>query len=124
MALWVNETTLLPVLVPLVPTATLFARFTAALGDVLAAHNAAAGYVTPEASEMDQFRLAKTANRGVVGIMNEFIFLADTYTEGIDQPNLHALSLRLAETPCGPLYKRHISPDRELAALLAQHPTT
>ena len=112
-----NETTLLPVLASLVPTATLFARFTAA-------HNAAAGYVTPEASEIDQFRLAKTANRSVVGIMNEFIFLADAYTEGIDQPHLHALSLRLAETPCGPLYKRHINPDRELAALLAQHPTT
>lgn len=116
---------LLPVLVPLVPTATLFAPLhRPALGDVLAAHNAAAGYVTPEASEMDQFRLAKTANRSVVGIMNELIFLADAYTEGIDQPDLHALSLRLAETPCGPLYKRHISPDRELAALLAQHPTT
>ena len=29
-------------------------------------------------------------------------------------------TMRLSETPCGPLYKRHVSPDRELAALLAQ----
>ena len=27
--------------------------------------------------------------------------------------------MRLAQTPCGPLYKRHLSPDRELTALLA-----
>jgi hypothetical protein len=30
------------------------------------------------------------------------------------------LSLQLATTPCGPLYKGHVSPDRELAALVAQ----
>jgi len=33
---------------------------------------------------------------------------------------LLGLSVRLAGTPCGPLYKRDVSPDRELAALLAQ----
>jgi len=31
------------------------------------------------------------------------------------------LSLRPAETPCGPLYGRHGSVDRELAVLVAQH---
>jgi len=29
-----------------------------------------------------------------------------------------ALAMRLAATPCGPLYSKHVSPDRELAALL------
>jgi hypothetical protein len=30
------------------------------------------------------------------------------------------LSLQLAGTPLGPLYQRHVSPDRELAALVAE----
>ena len=63
-------------------------------------------------------RLAKTANRSVVGIMNEFTFLAEAYRSDTPGPDLLALALRLAATPCGPLYSKHISPDRELAALL------
>jgi hypothetical protein len=62
-------------------------------------------------------RLAKTANRSVVGIMNEFTFLAEAYRGDTPAPDLPALAIRLAATPCGPLYSRHISPDRELAAL-------
>ena len=61
-------------------------------------------------------RLAKTANRSVVGIMNEFTFLAEAYRG--DTPHLLALATRLATTPCGPLYSKHVSPDRELDALL------
>jgi hypothetical protein len=63
-------------------------------------------------------RLAKTANRSVVGIMNEFTFLADAYRSGMPVPDLLALAMRLAATPCGPLYSKHVSPDRELEALL------
>ncbi len=118
--LFVNEPTLLPVLVPLAPTATLAERFPAALGDVLAAHNADAGFIAAELAEMGQLRLAKTSNRSVVGMMNEFTFLAEAHLGTGTQPDLLGLSVRLAGTPCGPLYKRHISPDRELAALLAQ----
>ena len=63
-------------------------------------------------------RLAKTANRSVVGIMNEFTYLAEAYRGDTPVPDLLALALRLAATPCGPLYSKHMSPDRELAALL------
>ena len=62
-------------------------------------------------------RLAKTANRSVVGIMNEFTFLAQAYRGDAPAPDLLALAMRLATTPCGPLYGKHVSPDRELAAL-------
>jgi hypothetical protein len=34
--------------------------------------------------------------------------------------HLLGLSVRLAETPCGPLDKRHIGPDRELATHVAR----
>jgi hypothetical protein len=35
--------------------------------------------------------------------------------------DLVPMAVRLAGTPCIPLYKRHSFPDRELAALVANH---
>jgi Domain of unknown function (DUF6933) len=63
--------------------------------------------------------LAKTASRSVVGVMNEFKYLAEVSANLDEESDLLALSMRLAETPCRPLHKRHIIPDRELAALIA-----
>ena len=51
--------------------------------------------------------------------MNEFSFLADHHRADFGG-DLVELSVRL-ETPCSPLYKRHISPDRELAAVIQRH---
>ncbi len=119
-ALLVSEVTLLPVLMPLAPAATLLQRFGPHLAAVLAAHGTPAEFIDAELQEMDQVRLAKTASRSVVGIMNEFSYLADAWRQ--DEPDLLALAVRLAATPCGPLYQRHISPDRELAALAAAQP--
>jgi hypothetical protein len=62
---------------------------------------------SPETAEQ---RLAKTNNRSVVGVMNEIT--------GPD--DLTWLSRTLAQTPCSPLYGRHISPGRELAATLTE----
>lgn len=115
--LFVNELTLLPVLVPLAPMTALVDRFVQGLRDVLAAHGAPEGFIVAEGAEMAEVRLAKTSNRSVVGIMNEFIFLAETFS-GRGAPDLLELSMRLAQTPCGPLYSRHGSPDRELSAFL------
>ena len=55
--------------------------------------------------------------------MTEFTYLAEAYSADRGESNLLELSLRLSETPCGPLYKRHHSPDRELAALLSEGQT-
>jgi len=77
-------------------------------------------FIEAELQSMDEVRLARTASRSVVGIMNEFTYLADAWRQ--DEPDLLAFAMRLAATPCGPLYKRHISPDRELAALVAAQP--
>ena len=119
-ALFVNERTLLPVLVPLAPALSVADRLGPALAKVLTAQGASTTFVESELSEMAEYRLAKTANRSVVGIMNEFAFLAEVFTDRPGEPSLLDLSLRLAETPCGPLDKRHGSPDRELTALLAE----
>jgi hypothetical protein len=117
-ALFVSEPTLLPVLMPLAPVATLLARFPQQLAAVLAAHGTPSALIDEEQRQMRDRRLAKTANRSVVGIMNEFTFLAEAYRSDTPAPDLPALAVRLAATPCGPLYGKHVSPDRELAALL------
>lgn len=115
--LLVNELTLLPVLMPLAPAFTLASRIPDQIARVLSAHGTPDEIVNAESQHMSDCRFGKTANRSVVGIMNEFAFLADAW-RGRD-PDLLALAIRLAETPCGPLYRRNISPDRELAALVA-----
>ncbi len=60
---------------------------------------------------MEPRRLAKTNSRSVLGVMNEFKYLAEIHAKLDGETDLLALSLQLAQTPCGPLYKRHISPD-------------
>jgi hypothetical protein len=117
-ALFVNESTLLPVLMPLAPAATLLARFPQQVATVLAAHGTPDTIIGAELRQMHDYRLAKTANRSVVGIMNEFTHLAEVYRADTQVPDLLGLAMRLATTPCGPLYGRHVSPDRELDALV------
>jgi hypothetical protein len=117
-ALFVNESTLLPVLMPLAPAATLLARFPQQVATVLAAHGTPDTTIGEELQQMRDRRLAKTTNRSVVGIMNEFTYLAETYRGDTLAPDLLGLAMRLATTPCGPLYSKHISPDRELQASL------
>jgi hypothetical protein len=117
--LLVNERTLLPVLMPLAPAATMPARVADQVGHVLAAHGVPDSVMRAEVDRMRQWRIAPTASRSVVGVMNEFTFLGDTFRDAAN-PNLIDIAVRLAATPCSPLYARHVSPDRELAALLEQ----
>ena len=117
-ALFVSEPVLLPVLLPLAPAATLLARFPRQVAAVLAAHGTPQAVIEEELWQMRDRRLGKTANRSVVGIMNEFTFLAGACQGDTASPDLLALALHLAATPCGPLYGRHVSPDRELKALV------
>jgi hypothetical protein len=96
----------------------LLARFPHQAAAALAAHRTPQAVIDEELRQMRDRRLAKTANRTVTGIMNEFTFLAGACRGGTPALDLLALSVRLAATPCGPLYSKHVSPDRELAALL------
>lgn len=117
-ALFVNEPTLLPVLLLFAPAATVLDRFRAAAAEVLAAHRVSSDFIANEVDEMVQCRLTKTDNRSVLGVMNEFAYLADAYRSSTPDLDLQKLSLRLAETPCSPLYRSHTSPDRALAAII------
>ena len=120
-ALLVSEHTLLPVMMPLAPAATLLDRFPDHLGAVLRAHRALEPLIASEIEHMRQHRVGPTANRSIVGSMTEFAYLADAYRAEGD-PNLVEVSLRLSTVPCGPLYSRHVSPDRELAAVFREAP--
>lgn len=117
-ALLVNESTLLPVLMPLAPAATLAARAAGYIAATLAAHGTPGAVLEEEVRHMRDYRVATTANRSVVGIMNEFSRLAEAHRDRDPCPDLTGLAHRLASTPCSPLYGSNVSPDRELAAFL------
>ena len=72
---------------------------------------------------MNEFQYAKTSNRSVVGIMNQFSYHAEGYREYLETDDLLTLSLKLSETPCKPLLKGGVSPDRELRRLVSSLPT-
>jgi hypothetical protein len=118
-ALLVNEKTLLPVLMPLTPATDLATRFPEKLASVLAAHGVPQQFIDHELAQMNEVQYAKTSNRSVVGFMNQFSYLAQGYCDHLNTKDLLALSLKLSETPCSPLYKTSISPDRALQGLLA-----
>jgi hypothetical protein len=121
-SLFVNERTLIPVLIPLAPAATLAQRFPRHLAQVLAAHGIATSFIEAELEQMKTVVYAKTANRSVVGIMNEFAFLADGYKHYMETEDLVALSLKLALTPLFASRKDAHWPDKALQGLVAGGP--
>lgn len=120
-ALFVNETTLLPILLPMAPAATAVRRLVGALPETLADYGLDPRFVDAELAEMSEHRLAKTTNRSVLGVMNEFKHMADHYLYTAHDVELQELAAWLAQTPCGPLYKTHVSPDAALRAVVAEH---
>ena len=115
-ALLVNERTLLPVLMPYAPAATLISRIPDEVASILDRHRLDQSVIARELSAMSEVSVAKTANRSIVGTMNEFAFLADVYRVHMESGDLRALSMRLADTPCSAI--KHSSPARLIAEIL------
>ena len=111
-----NERTLLPVLMPLAPASTLAARFPHELASILRGHGAIQAFIAGEVAAMGEVSVAKSSNRSVVGTMNEFAFLAEGYREDMEGTDLLALSMRLADTPCGA--SKHDCPTRLVRELV------
>ena len=118
--LLVSEPTLLPVVMPLAPAATLVRRFPGELARVLFAHDMPADFIEREIAAMDECVVAKTASRSLLGMLNEFSFLADVFRVSPERADMLALSLKLATVPCGPL--KGASPDQILRALAQEQP--
>jgi hypothetical protein len=103
--LFVNERSLLPVLVPASPASTLVERFQAAAGAILVRVGVPASVVEHELREMVDVRIGKTASRQVLGSMTDFAYLMDAYRR--DPLDLEAIAMRLAATPCSPIGMQH-----------------
>jgi hypothetical protein len=122
--LFVNERTLLPVLVPLASLSTVHDRFRVAFGDVLAAIDIPVAVIGRELEAMTEHAFAKTASRSVLGTMNDFMFMAEHATAQGHNRNPLDLAVWLARTPCSPLFKSTGSPDTETRLILTgQLPT-
>ena len=119
MALFVNERTLLPVLMPMAPAATLAKRFPASLKEVLQGLGLPPEFIQAEVEGMGEVVYAKTANRSVVGTMNEFAFLAEAFRDRGGRVDPLALSLKLAGVPCGLLSKGAGFPEDAVRELVA-----
>ena len=100
LVLCVSERTLLPALIPARDGSVLVPRLREAVGQMLRALGIAQAAVAAEEEAMMEAVIGKTMSRQVLGSMNDFVRMLDSY-RGVG--TLLEVSLRLAETPCGPL---------------------
>ncbi|BDG08224.1 DUF6933 domain-containing protein [Anaeromyxobacter paludicola] len=99
--LFVNERSLLPVLVQAAPASSLLTRFPAAAIGMLLRLGAPAAIVEAETMEMADVCIGKTLSRQVLGSMNDFAYLFEGY--GREPEALTDIALKLAQAPCSPL---------------------
>lgn len=115
LVLLASERTLLPVVVLAREARTLAERVPLALARVLAELKVPLAVIDRELQAMAGPRIGKTASRQVLGTMNDFQRMMPYHQW--PPRSLTAVSLELAEAPCGPIGMR--SPDdltRELFA--------
>lgn len=121
--LLVNQRTLLPVFMPLAPAATLLKRVPPAIAAALRQQGASEEFIAAELAAMGDVRIAPTNDRSILGVMNEFSIIGGLrFDAGLTE--LARLSVELSSFLLGPLLRgRQGSPDRELAAILADNPS-
>jgi hypothetical protein len=113
----VCERTLLPVIVAAKDVRRLPARVAAAARDMLLAIGIPSTDVAAEFREMEDGYLAVTANRKVLGSLNDFIFHFEHAYHARPDLTLHERALRLAEMPSGAL--QYAFPTEATRALFA-----
>jgi hypothetical protein len=118
-ALFVNEQTLRPLLVPLAPATTLLERFPENLRVMLEILCVNPSFIATERWAMNEGSYAKTANRQVLGVMNRFEFELEYVRERYDD-NLLQLSLWQCDLLAGPLRGGSRTPREELLTLVEQ----
>jgi hypothetical protein len=97
--LCVSEKTLLPIALPVSALPNLPQELSKALLPVLTGLGIERGFIEQERFAMAQAAFSTTANRHVVGFMNEFAFMMSVRLAEESTP-LTELSLWLAGTPC------------------------
>jgi hypothetical protein len=119
LALCVSERSLLPVVLPATPAATLHQRLPNAVADVLIALDLPEGVVTREYRAMSEVEpgIGKTANKAVLSTMNQLI-LDLRYSPVFEVTTFTGAALELAETICGAIGNR--TPREITRALMLQ----
>ena len=99
----ISERTLLPVIVTAKDIKRLPERLAAAAGMILTSIGASPEDVDAEHSEMRVGCLATTANRRVLGYLNDFVFHFEHGAGSQAELSIHERTLRLARMPCAAL---------------------
>lgn len=111
----VSEKTLLPVLIPAADAKSLSRRLPDALFDVLKQIDIPWSAIDHELREMQEAAISKTANRSVVGMMNDFAWLMEVPLDRGE--SLLSTARFLSDVPCSPLKME--SPQRATKAAFA-----
>ena len=101
--LLVNAATRLPVVVPARGLSTLPVRFAEGLAAVLTTLQIPASVIAAELREMRDVTFTTTASRSVLGTMNDYAIYIEAVFRDDVTVSLHTLSVKLADTPVGPL---------------------
>jgi Domain of unknown function (DUF6933) len=96
-------------------------RFRDAARSVLQGIGAGPDMAGQEVREMESFAIGVTANRGVLGSLNDLASLARFEIEDNPSIDLVTLAVKLAQTPCSPL--KYESP-RTVSLALLRHATS
>jgi len=114
LVLCVSERTLLPVVIAAREGSLLVPRLREAAAQMLRALGVGEAAVAAGRDAMMDAVIGKTMSRQVLGSMNDFVRMLDSYRGA---GTLLDVSLRLAETPCGPV--RMNSPQEETIRVFA-----
>ena len=108
-ALFVNERTLLPVLMPFAPATNLVERFPHYLFKILLAHGMNQAFIENEMNGLDRVNFCKATNRTTIAMLNRYTldlgFISEMYGG-----NLFVISMDIANRPSGVLPKSSITP--------------
>lgn len=107
--LCVSEQSLLPILLPAREAQFLPVRLSAALNIALVALNVDERAIHHELAQMQEYQIAQTTNRSVVGVLNDFSKTLGYLIDPARELVLEAISANLAQTPCRPI--RYQSPE-------------
>jgi hypothetical protein len=101
--LLVNATTRLPVVIAARDLSTLPRRFAEGLSDMMATLQIPAELIAAEQREIRDVTFTTTASRSVLGTMNDYAIYIEAVFRDDVTVSLHTLSVKLADTPVGPL---------------------
>jgi hypothetical protein len=117
LALFVSEKSLLPVLIPARELAELPAVLTSAFVELMGAMGAPRNAVEAEVGRMQELSFGPTANRSVLGSMNDMIFAVKFLLSRSPEKRLIDLAIDLGKTPYSALKYQY---PREVAVKLLE----